>query len=116
LIATTLASKSVRCFVDDLGFRRVDAAPLPSTVAAFLEQDVQGATAWADELIGLIDQLTAGTLPAWEGVGNAFALTLSPAAASIECLWGDDACTVTLAELRQSIVEWRNFIGDPIAR
>jgi hypothetical protein len=106
----------VRCFTDHLGFRRIRVAPLPETVGSFLELDVQGSAESADELIAVIDRIAAGRLQKWEATANTFAVVLSRDRVSIDCVWGDDSCTVSLADFRESLMVWRTFISGPIAR
>ena len=106
----------MRCFTDHHGFRRIDVAPLPETVGSFLELDIQGSAESTDELIAVLDRIAAGSLQNWEATGNTFAVVLSRDGASINCVWGDDNCTVSLADFRESLVAWRNFISSPDAR
>ena len=63
-----------------------------------------------------VDRIATGIVQNWEVTGNYFAVTLSCAGVSIDCVWGDDNCTVSLADFRESLVVWRNFISGPIAR
>jgi hypothetical protein len=106
----------VHCFTDHHGFPRIEVAPLPATVESFLEQDIQGSTEYADELIAVVDRIAAGSLQNWEATGNAFAIVLSRDGVSIDCVWGEDNCTLSLADFRESLVAWRNFISSPAAR
>ena len=106
----------MRCFTDQYGFPRIDVALLPATVESFLELDIQASTESADDLIAVVDRIASGSLQNWEATGNAFAVVLSRDGVSIDCIWGDDNCTLGLADFRESLVAWRNFIGGPAAR
>ena len=101
----------MRCFTDHLGFHRIEVAPLPPTVGAFLEQDIQSSAESADELISFLDRIIAGSLQNWEATGNAFALVICREGVSIDCVWSDDKCNVSLADFRESLVTWRKFIS-----
>lgn len=106
----------MRCYVDESGFRRIDVAPLPDTVASFLELDMQGGVQAADELLAQVDGIASGRLPSWETTGETFAITFSRDGVSIDCVWGDDDCKVSLAEFRECLLAWRVFLGEPVAR
>lgn len=106
----------MRCYTDPSGFPRIDVAPLPNTVSSFLELDIGGNVQSVDEVIAQVDRILNGGLEGWETVGETFAITLHRDGASIDCVWGDDSCKVSLADLRQCLVAWRVFIGEPAAR
>ena len=106
----------MRCFVDTSGFRRIEVAPLPDTVASYLELDVQDGVEAAAKLLAQVDAIANGKLPSWEAAGETFAITLSRDGVSIDCVWGDDNCIVSLADFRECLLAWRVFLGEAIAR
>jgi hypothetical protein len=108
-----LASKAMRCFTDDSGLSRIDVAPLPDTVASFLELDIRGSVQSTDELLAQVDRILNGEVHRWEAAGETFAITLGRDGASINCVWGDDNCKLSLADFRQCLVAWRVFIREP---
>jgi hypothetical protein len=97
---------------DAHGVYRAAVDPPFTLVAAYLEQDVQGCSSTAVELIRHIDDVAAGRSATWEGTGNAFQLSLTPGGARIECLWDETepTCEVGLAELRQVLAQWAAFV------
>lgn len=97
----------MHCFSDDHGVRRIDVAPLSSAVASFLELDVRESTAAAEQIASAIDAVIAGHCTSWEATGETFHLALSADGASLDCVWGDDSCRVTLSELRVALNVWR---------
>lgn len=101
----------MRCFTDAHGFRRINVAPLPDTVASFLESDIQGSLETADEFLAQVDRIVSGKPQSWEATGNAFAITLTRDGVSIDCVWGDDNCKLSLADFRECLLAWRAFVS-----
>lgn len=97
--------------LDGRGLRRSGAPQGFEALGRFLEQDVQSSVEWCDELFSLLTEIEQGALPAWGGTGNAFTLTLTRDAASLQCEF-DDArhCSLSLAEFRAALQSWRHFI------
>jgi hypothetical protein len=101
---------------DDHGWPRAVVSPPYELVGAYLEQDIQGSTEGARELLEAIDAVGAGS-SRWEGTGNAFHLTLGDGAARIECLWDEvqPACVVGLDDFRNAVEGWRAFVDPRLA-
>jgi hypothetical protein len=81
-------------------------------IAAFLVIDIQHSPEWAGDLLAKIAAVKAGTLPAWERIGNAYRLYLSAAGGLLE---DRIAATSTpqhfpLAELEAAVTAWLQAI------
>lgn len=101
----------MQCFTDNHGFRHIDVTPLPNTVASFLESDIQASVETADLFLTQVNQIMSGNLDIREATGNAFAIILTRDSVSIDCLWADDNCTLSLTEFRECLHAWRDFIS-----
>jgi hypothetical protein len=102
----------IRLFTDERGYPRVD-APSPCEVLGwFIEQDIQSDVNSAMELIEIIDRIQDGTNDYWKGTGNAHTLTLMPKGVHIQSEYAvpPAECEVTLQDLRQSLIDWVEFI------
>lgn len=78
-------------------------------IAAFLVLDVQGSRAWADEILGRIDDVICGEAPGWQMSMNAHELQIGPEVSVISPLGdaGDERPeTVSTLDLRAALVCW----------
>lgn len=83
-------------------------------MAGFLESDLQGSVASAQEVLRAIDGVKSGEIPDWERTGNAYTLALTPEGA---ILWNEmdievEPYKMSLADLRQTVAEWISFLED----
>jgi uncharacterized protein YacL (UPF0231 family) len=97
---------------DAAGDPRAHADKGRKLLAQWLESDMQGSAASGRKVLAAIDKVAAGTLDDWERTGNAYTLSLSPEGAEIEPELDDDAepLHLPLAELREAIVRWVEFL------
>jgi uncharacterized protein YacL (UPF0231 family) len=82
-------------------------------VAGFLESDLQGSAAAAEEVLHAIDEVESGRVPSWERTGNAHTLTLSRAGATLRNEMDDDAKPhhVALPALHKAVADWLAFLS-----
>ncbi len=88
------------------------AGGLGNEVARFLESDLQGSAAAAEEVLRAIDEVESGRVPSWERTGNAHTLTLSRDGATLRNEQDDDAKPhhVALPALHQAVGDWLAFL------
>jgi hypothetical protein len=78
----------------------------------FLEGDIQGSVGMCDEVLMALDDIAAGHRKHWQMTGNAHSLALSKRLARIKAEFGSNPDLVlSLAELRQALLEWKTLIG-----
>ncbi|HKV07388.1 MAG TPA: YacL family protein [Thermoanaerobaculia bacterium] len=98
---------------DSEGTPRAQCDPPGSTVADFLESDVQGSLELAHEILRALDRIDAGTIDSWEVTGNAHTLTLSKQGVAIQSEVDEDAGPMLLAksQFREVMAGWVSFVG-----
>lgn len=81
-------------------------------LASFLESDIQGSDAFAQEILEGVERVASGDLEAWEATGNAHTLTVKRTGAVLEAELEEDAepCRLTLGELRDALVGWLELL------
>jgi uncharacterized protein YacL (UPF0231 family) len=103
---------------DAAGDPRVEADEGRDHLAGWLESDVQENAALGRKILAAIDKVTAGDLDEWERTGNVYTLTLSPEGADLRVELDVDAeavpepLHVPLAELRDAIARWVEFVDE----
>ena len=100
---------------DEAGDPRARADRDREALAQFLESDIQGSTAIGREILEAIDAVAEGRLPEWASTGNACTLVLSADGAAIELDFAKEgeAELVPLAELREAVARWIDFLDTP---
>ncbi|HYU35083.1 MAG TPA: YacL family protein [Thermoanaerobaculia bacterium] len=105
---------SLEFYRDEAGDPRARAVPAGGSeaLARFLESDLQGSAASGLEILAAIESVAEGRLPEWTRTGNAHTLILSPEGAAIEADFADDgdAGLVSLADLREAVTRWIEFL------
>lgn len=83
-------------------------------VAGFLESDLQGSTAAAQEVLRAVEEVESGRRDSWERTGNAYTLTLSPEGAEIQNEMAEDARPyhLSLSAFREVMADWASFIAE----
>ena len=81
-------------------------------VAAFLDSDLQGSAAAAEEVLHAIGEVESGHVPSWERTGNAHTLTLSRDGATLRNEMDDDSKPhhVALPVLHKAVGDWLAFL------
>jgi len=81
-------------------------------VAGFLESDLQGSAASAEEILRAIDEVESGRVPTWERTGNAHTLTLSRDGATLRNEMEEDTRPhhLALPAMRQAVADWLGFL------
>lgn len=82
-------------------------------VASFLESDLQGSTASAEEVLRALNDIEAGSVQSWERTGNTHTLTLSPGGALLQDEIDDEAkpARISLDEIRRAVADWLSFLN-----
>jgi hypothetical protein len=103
---------------DDDGDPRARVSPeargkaLGLEVAGFLESDLQGSAAAAEEILRAIDAVESGRVPSWERTGNAHTLTLSRDGATLRNEMEEDTRPhhLALPAMRKAVGDWLAFL------
>ncbi len=95
-------------YLDDHGLPRARWQGPYDLVARFLESDVQGSVATAQDLLGLVDRVESGELESWEGTANIHTLSLGPDGGILvdELDESSPPQNVSLADLREALEAW----------
>lgn len=90
--------------------------PAPyQVVGSFLGSDVHGNDVFCKELIDLCDQIRAGKLKEWSGVGNAHEVKIKGDFVAIENIYDHfdfPPCTISIDVFRKVLEEWLVFIKE----
>lgn len=100
---------------DAAGDPRAQADEGGDLLAGWLESDVQGGASLGHKILTAIDKVASGDLDEWERTGNVYTLTLSPEGADIRPELEEEAepLHLSLAELREALARWLDFVeGD----
>jgi uncharacterized protein YacL (UPF0231 family) len=83
-----------------------------STLAGFLESDLQGSPSAAQEVLRAVDDVESGRVPSWERTGNSYTLTLSHQGASLRNEMDEDAKPhhLSLPAVRDAVADWLSFL------
>ena len=103
---------SLEFYRDEAGDPRARASRDREALARFLESDVQGSAASGLEILAAIEAVAEGRLREWTRTGNAYTLVLSPEGAAIEPDFDEEseAAIVALADLREAVARWVEFL------
>jgi uncharacterized protein YacL (UPF0231 family) len=87
-------------------------------LAAFLESDVQGSLAFANEILRALDRIESGEEEVWEVTGNAHTLVLTRDEATIWSEMDEDAepFVLPLSLLREVVVGWVSFLDNGLGQ
>jgi hypothetical protein len=82
--------------------------PAHDMLVSFLVMDIQHNLEWALELRDRIEDVTAGKIPEWERIGNAFQIGITVKGALIEDLVDEDspARGVSLVDMNRAVNAW----------
>lgn len=82
------------------------------SLAGFLESDLQGSAEAAREVVRAIAQVRSGESGSWERIGNAYRLSLTADAATIEPLYGiaEKPCALSVEDLCAVVEDWIELI------
>ena len=102
---------------DAAGDPRVQADEGRDHLAGWLESDVQESAALGRKVLAAVDKVAAGDLDEWERTGNVYTLTLSPDGADLRLELDDsegkaEPLHLSLAELRDAIARWVDFVDE----
>lgn len=99
---------------DSEGTPRAQCDPPGSTVADFLESDVQGSLELAHEILRALDRIDSGAIDSWEVTGNAHTLTLSKKGVAIRSEIDEEAAPLLLAgsQFREVMAGWISFVAE----
>jgi len=106
----------MRLYRDSSGDPRAHGETGKELLAQFLESDVQDSATLGRKILKVIDKIAGGHLDEWERTGNAYTLTLAPDGADIEPEMDDaEPLHLTLAELRDGVARWVDFLDESAA-
>ncbi|HBL27714.1 MAG TPA: hypothetical protein DD490_12825 [Acidobacteria bacterium] len=82
-------------------------------LAGFLESDIQGSATTGLEILAALESVEAGRLREWTQTGNAYTLILTPDGATLEpeADEGEEATLLPLADLREAVTRWVEFLA-----
>lgn len=103
---------SLEFYRDEAGDPRARASRDRELLARFLESDVQGSATFGLEILAAIEAIADGRLREWTQTGNAHTLVLSPEGAAIEPDFDEESesALVSLADLREAVARWIEFL------
>jgi len=100
-------------FIDENGLPRVKAPPGLEGVALFLEGDIQGDAAMAQELLNLLEESNKKGSKDTEFIGNSYAVIIRPEQVVLEALYSrgkNSKITLKRDEFKEIVKKWLNFI------
>jgi hypothetical protein len=109
---------TVKCYIDEHGFRRAKVSPPYELLGWYFEGDVQASIYHCKLLFSEIEKVKAGIVPETSGTGNAHTITITPDRVVIEnefLIESDDSqmsrtCEMPLIEFEKALTQWFEFI------
>lgn len=81
---------------------------LDSTIAHFIQVDIQKSPSYCVELLGIVRKIRSGELASWGGVGNAYNIEVGAEGVVIQEEWTDhpSVARLTLGQFESAVAAW----------
>jgi hypothetical protein len=99
-------------FIDDNGYFRAQVPSPDEAFGHFLERDIQGSEAHANDIFDAVEAIQTGAESYRRMSGNAHVLVLTLSEARIESLYEERVSRLSLEELVDGIHQWMAFLEE----